>query len=328
MKKHYVGVDISKDTLAVVYFTSPESREYFNYENTKKGIKHLIKRVRKLGHPHIVLEDTGSYGKRLLHALEAAQIPCSMLSSHQSSGFGLAVKKGNKTDPEDAATLALYGERMDPPVYKLPSHDQEKAKQLRNYIRGLQTEKNQIGNRLHALSHEMTKNKFVIDKLKESLERCTLNIEEAMKEMSDLQDERNKAAIKNAQTVVGIGPKTALFVIVLTDGFKNFKNAKAVANFLGLCPALFESGISVKHRNRISKKGNSYIRALLYMCARSAKKHNESCRNLYERLRAKGRPHKLAMVAVAHKLLRQTFAVVKAEKEFDRDYYAKIQKAA
>jgi len=328
MQKHYIGVDISKDTLAVAYFTSDNSRIYTEYKNTKKGIGHLIKMARKLTNAHIVLEDTGSYGKRLLHTLFTAGIPCSMLTSSQSKGFRDALKSLNKTDPGDAAALAVYGERMQPPTYELPLPEQEQMSQIRTYIKGLQIDKNRIENKLHALEHEMTKNKFVIKKLKESLDACKKNIDEAMNQLTDLQSEQNKEAIKNAESVVGIGPKTALFLVAMTDGFKNFDDAKKVAKFFGLCPTTFESGTSVRKRSRISKKGNGYIRALLYMCARSAKQHNQACKELYERLRAKGKPHKLAMVAVAHKLLRQVFAVVKEQKTFDRNFYANIQKNA
>src|SRR5690606_4528270 len=80
-------------------------------------------------------------------------------------------------------------------------------------------------------------------------------------------------------------------------------------SYIGLSPRIYESGTSVKGRSRICKMGMSRIRAMLYVCAWSAKKINKACKELFERLVEKGKAKKLALIAVANKLLKQAFAI-------------------
>ncbi len=101
-------------------------------------------------------------------------------------------------------------------------------------------------------------------------------------------------------TVPGIGLKTALFLIVVTDGFSKFETAAQLCSYVGITPTIRESGSSVRGRSRISKVGNKKLRNLLFLCAFNACKHNKACRDLYERIVNKGKSKKLALIAVAN----------------------------
>jgi len=68
-------------------------------------------------------------------------------------------------------------------------------------------------------------------------------------------------------SIPGIGKKTAMFLIVLTDGFRSFENSKQLCAYLGLAPTIKMSGKSVRGQSRISKTGNSVMRNLLFMCS-------------------------------------------------------------
>ena len=111
------------------------------------------------------------------------------------------------------------------------------------------------------------------------------------------------------QSIPGIGKKTALALIVLSGGFEKFENAKQLCSYVGLSPRIFESGTSVKGKSKICKMGMSRIRAMLYVCSWTAKKCNKACRELYDRLVEKGKPKKVALIAVVNKLLKQVFAI-------------------
>ena len=76
---------------------------------------------------------------------------------------------------------------------------------------------------------------------------------------------------------------------------------------------------------KINKNANSEIRAALYMASLSASRYNKACAELYQRLRAKGKPRKQALIAVAHKLIKQIWAVVKSGLDFDNDCHIKKQ---
>ncbi len=103
--------------------------------------------------------------------------------------------------------------------------------------------------------------------------------------------------------------------MLASNCFENFETADELSKFFGLTPNSHYSGSSIRKKGRITKMGAHYVRALLYMCSRSAIRYNHACKELYQRLRAKGKSHKVAAVAVMHKLVKQVFACVKKQCE-------------
>jgi len=89
---------------------------------------------------------------------------------------------------------------------------------------------------------------------------------------------------------------------------------------VGVTPTIRESGSSERGGSRISKVGNKKLRNLLFLCVFSACKYNRACREIYERIVAKGKSKKLALIAVANKLLKQAFAIVKSGRLYDENY--------
>ena len=92
----------------------------------------------------------------------------------------------------------------------------------------------------------------------------------------------------------------------------------------GLSPKEYSSGSSIRGKVRICKQGGSLLRHTLYICALNAKETNGACKELFDRLVAKGKNKKLAVIAVANKLLKQVFGVIKNDCMFDRNYYKKV----
>ena len=125
-------------------------------------------------------------------------------------------------------------------------------------------------------------------------------------------------------SIPGIGLKTALFMIVITDGFKKFENSKQLCSYAGITPTIRESGSSV--RGRISKVGNRKMRNLLFLCSFTACKHNKGCRDVYERIVNKGKSKKLALIAVSNKLIKQSFAIAKSGLPYDEKYVSVLSK--
>ena len=140
---------------------------------------------------------------------------------------------------------------------------------------------------------------------------------------SPSQDPNFQEKMKNGTSVVGIGNKTAEAILLATNGLDGFDQVPAVAKCLGITPSSHRSGTSINRKGGITKFGSNSVRGLLYMCTRSAIQHNKACKELYARLRAKGKPHKVAAVAVMHKLVKQFFACVKFSRTFDNDYHLK-----
>jgi transposase len=118
-------------------------------------------------------------------------------------------------------------------------------------------------------------------------------------------------------SIPGIGLKTALFMIVITDGFDKFQNAKQLCSYIGITPTIRESGSSVRGRSRISKVGNKKLRNLLFLYSFAACKHNKGCKEIYERIVNKGKSKKLALIAVSNKLFKQSFAIAEFGNPYD-----------
>ena len=123
----------------------------------------------------------------------------------------------------------------------------------------------------------------------------------------------------------GLGLKTALFLIVVTDGFKKFETASQLCSYVGITPTIRESGSSVRGRARISKVGNRKLRNLMFLCAMSAYKHNKACRDIHERIVNKGKSRKLALIAVSNKLLKQAFAIAKSGHPYDPTFVSVLK---
>ena len=103
-------------------------------------------------------------------------------------------------------------------------------------------------------------------------------------------------------------------------GFQYFDSSKQVSSYFGLAPEETQSGTSINGLRKITKMGNPLVRKKLYMCSLQASRHNKACIDLCQRLLAKGKSKKVALIAVANKLLKIVFAIAKSELPYDREY--------
>lgn len=109
-------------------------------------------------------------------------------------------------------------------------------------------------------------------------------------------------------------------LVILTDGFERFTSASELCSYAGITPVIRKSGSSINGKPRISKIGNAKLRNLLFMYSFNACKYNKACKAIYDRIVAKGKSKKLALLAVCNKLLKQAFAVAKARIPYDENY--------
>lgn len=323
MCTYFYGVDVSMSELVVAELLEDNTYQRSTFKNTDRGIIDFITTIKVKNSTLVTLEATGTYSMKLVFALSEAQIPTAVLNPKQSKGFINGVLLSTtKTDDKDACALALYGKINRPETYIIPDVNILKMKQLRRLLAMWQKQKNAITNHLHALSFHPFPSDIVINQLEAQAAILEKNIETIKQQLCTLSEESFDELYKFALTVKGIGPAIATALLNVTNGCSGFKNAKQLAKFIGVCPTQKESGKS-KGRGNMAKTGESRVRALLYMGARSAKRYNLECKDLYERLRSRGKCHKVAMNAVCHKLVRQFFAVVTKKEEFDNEFQLK-----
>jgi transposase len=182
-------------------------------------------------------------------------------------------------------------------------------KQMQAYSDLLNKNRTALMRQMGAFDASPVQNKVVLRSCRAQIKSMEKQLELISEAMRGIVETHHRQQHEQLQSIPGIGPKTSMTLIVLSGGFSKFENSKQLCSYVGLSPRIFESGTSVRGKARICKMGMSKIRAMLYVCAWTAKRCNKACRELYERLLAKGKPKKLALIAVANKLLKQAFSI-------------------
>ena len=315
-KKIY-GIDISKDVFDVF---SIESGHQF--KNDEKGFKALVKTLKK--ETLVVMEATGYYHYRLAQYLYKKGIAVSVVNPLSVKRFIQMKLAKVKTDKSDAKAICEYGQINDLPLYTALTDVQSECLQLFRLLDSYLKKRTATKNKLHGEETLGIPSKFVYRSLKRDLKHLTQEIEGIENRLLELVKQEQQHQLTLLKSIPGMGVKTALFLIVVTDGFKKFESASQLCSYVGITPTIRESGSSVRGRSRISKVGNKKLRNLLFLCAFSACKHNKACREIYERIVNKGKSKKLALIAVANKLLKQAFAIAKSGKPYDENFVSKL----
>lgn len=320
-KQTIVGVDISKANFDH-YFTGADGKETKGkLSNDRQGFQQLLKMIPS--DAWVVMEASGPYYYQLACFLYEKGIKVAVVNPLVIRRYMQMQLKRTKTDAADAKNIAAYGKKMELKAWHPLKENYLKIKQW-------YTVRKQLQKHLHATTQQMEAflatgklDSKLRAALEEEIRRINKKINSIEQQMHELIEEENSALKEQLESVPGIGPKTSLLLIVALRGFEGFENYKQVISYLGLSPRIYESGSSVKGKAKICKMGMSEVRKCLYMAARAGRKYNTSCKELYERLRAKGKPHKLAMVAVINKMLKQAFALVETGTLYQKDYQPK-----
>ena len=314
----YVGIDVSKATFVVAY-SSAKCSETKTFCNTIKGIREFIKTISPEEN-HCVLEATGNYSMLLVYLLSKAGFTVSMENPLKIKNFARVMLSVVKTDQLAARLIALYGERMQPAPFKLRSDSILLLKQKRTVLRQLKkqlTANTNLEGSLKALPFIDSKCKNVLEKTIKFLQK---QIKEMEEELTSLAEIEYKKQMDLLTSIKGIGATLAAALIIATGGFTYFDNAKQLTRYLGLSPTYQQSGTSVNVKGHINRNGDAYLRSQLYIGAMASLRCNAECKACFERLRSNGKPGKVAIIAVANKLIRQAFAVVTQEKSYVDGY--------
>src|SRR5690554_4484479 len=156
--------------------------------------------------------------------------------------------------------------------------------------------------------------------IQEEIEDYNKKIEERERLINDLINQEYSGLMANLKSIPGIGDRSATVMILNTRGFQDFQSYKQVISYFGLSPRIFESGKSIKGKAKICKMGMSQVRKTLYMGARSAIRYNKACKELYDRLKAKGKPYRVALIAAVNKLIKQAFSIAKSGQRYRVDH--------
>jgi len=317
----YIGIDISKDSFVVAY---PRKSGYTTktFMNDTKGVRSFITSLPE--DCHRVMEATGNYSMLLLYLLQQAGIPTSMENPQKIKHFSRAMMTVTKTDEIDAKLIAMYGEKMNPAPYKIPSESIILLKQKRTVLRQLKKQLTAMTNLQHSLSVLPKQDPTAKVATEQTIKFLRKQISKLEEEITNLSNKEFKRQMELLTSIKGIGESIASALITATGGFANFSSAKQISRFLGLCPTYQQSGTSVNVKGHINRNGDSHLRGQLYIVAMASIRCNTACRETYERLCDRGKPGKVALIAVANKLIRQMFAVVTYNRPYIDGYVSSL----
>ncbi|MBU4270201.1 IS110 family transposase [Candidatus Dependentiae bacterium] len=316
-----IGIDVSKKTLDVVFFNG-ESFIPYNFLNNQDGIQRLIQEILKYREYEVIItmEATGVYHLNLANQLYAQGYTVSVMNPLVIKRFSEMKMVRAKTDSVDARVIAQFGFEQNPYIYTPKPDNCQGIVYYLKAIEDLLHLKTQNSNRIEALSCCNDAPRGIVESLRKVNECITMEIKEAEKAIKNIIKQHNQEQYQRLKKIPGIGDRTSSAIIGYFNEFECFETAKQVVSFIGVNPSPRISGTSVRGRGAISRKGNKYLRKLFYMAALSASRHNHSCEQLYNRMLLKGKDKKLALTAVANKLIRQVFAIVKYKREYIYQY--------
>lgn len=313
--KKFYGIDISKDVFDVM----DESDNHSSFANTPKGFKAFKKKLSS--DSIVIMEATGVYHVQLADYLYAQNIFVSVVNPLVIKRFIQMKMRRIKTDKADAQMICKYGIQNELKAYEPASLHIKEARMITENIDLLIKSRTMFKNRLHALSHKSAKTRLgIINPIKKSILELNKQIKRLENELKQIISTHYHDLYSRLQTIPGIGSSTAMFLIILTDGYEKFESAKQFICYTGLSPTEKTSGSSVRGSRTISKQGNPKIRNLLFMCSFNACKSNKACKELYIRLVSKGKSKKLALIAVSNKLIKQSFSIAKSGLIYDENY--------
>ena len=330
--KQSVGIDCSKDELAVAFGIMDESYSTIilsnlKVPNTQGGFKKLISWVQKFDDKsvpvHFVVEATGVYHELLSLFLFAQHHTITVMLPNKVKAFTktLAVKTVN--DKVSAQAIAQLGLEKKLEPWQPPNPVYQHMRQLTRERDQLIVEQTQKKNQLHAERAGAWPNKGSIKRIQQILKvinKQILEIEEEIKDLIKCNSEL-KHKFDIICTIPGVSLLTASVVVAETNGFHQIHNKKQLTSYAGLDVIQKESGTSVRGKTRISKKGNKYLRKCLYFPAFSATRCQPEYKNLYDRICSRTGIKMKGAVAIQRKLLILIYILWKKNETFRHDYH-------
>ena len=313
-KVDYCGIDVSKSSLDVYY----KGHNYV-FSNCTKGFKQLFECIND--HAWCVMEATGPYYLNLAVFLHSRSIRVSVVNPLVIKRFSQMRMIRAKTDKADAQLIASYAEIETLILWNPPSRILHELQQIQTVIESLMKQRRMMKNQLSAISVQPFQSKEVLNTLNSLVDRVNVKLDKLEQQVLTILDTYFNDEVKLITSIPGLGLKTAAAILIATNGFTKFDSSKQLVSYAGLCPRIYQSGSSIRGKGHITKMGGERLRSTLYLAAWSAIKYNASCKAIYERLLNKGKAKKLALIAVANKLLRQAFAIVKNQESYNETKY-------
>lgn len=306
----FVGIDVGGAGLDVAWHRGDGA----HYANRPDAIAALVRRLQAgPAVTRIVVEPTGGYEKPLVQALRSAKLPVEMIHTSRFKAYRMLVGANAKSDTADARLLASYAAAPDEVRGRKAGHVDLPQDAVREALAELASRREQIKQMIHAETCRLGISRLAdirqaiaahLEALKAEDKQMHQQMQALLRQRADLvRDQRLLTSIK------GIGIKSAMALIAMVPELGRVDN-RAAAALVGVAPYVRKSGTMVAPARIYG--GRAAVRHVLYMAAVTASCHNPVLRPFYQRLIAKGKQPKVALIAVLRRLVVFANAVLKS----------------
>jgi len=309
MSELFIGIDVSKDWLDLA---ATPMELLLRVTNDAAGLAQLVATLGPLAPTLVVLEASGGYETTAAITLAAGALPVAVVNAKHVRNFAKAMGILAKTDRIDASVLAIFGERVRPPVRVLPSAEQRELTEL------LDRRAQLVAMRAQEQTRMATALRVAQPSLIEHIHWLTERIGVLDRELSHRLQQSDiwKAKMDLLKSVPGVGKVTIVTLLARLPELGTL-NRQKIAALTGLAPFADDSGR--RKGQRIVWGGRAEVRSVLYMATLTARRCNPVIRAFFERLINAGKPYKVAMTACMRKLLITLNAMLKSQHAWHSD---------
>lgn len=327
--KLFLGCDIAQDTFSFCLRDQSQILCQGEVPNSKKSIQAWLNELKKVYYVDLTsvifcLEHTGIYGMILMRTLHTRSlIVCVEGASNIKLSLGLQRGKNDRVDARRIAEYAMrYTDRLK--QWK-PKREVLEKLQLLNGMRSRLVKAYKVLNsHTKEAGRYLGKKEYMLLKkgTQESLKAIKANIKKADKDIETIimSDENLKRLSDLVTSVASIGMVTCAAMLVKTNEFQDFTEAKKFACTAGLAPFEHSSGKSVRGKTRVSHRAHKDLKTLLHMCALGAVARKGELQDFYRRKVGQGKNKMLVLNAVRNKLVHRIFAVVRDGVMYQKNY--------
>jgi transposase len=312
----YVGIDVSKAWLDIAILSQDNQLQKSDrIDNTVGAISDYVRTLKSFSQTAGILfclENTGRYGTAFLH-VSATQHLNTWVEHPLQIKRSLGMIRG-KSDRQDAIRIAQYAFRFQDRV-SLWKPEEKVIMQLKE----LQSKRELLIKTYRMIKQSITGKDSDLQKPLSALQKSIDKVESKIEGLIQT-DPKLFSQYKLIQSVPGIGKVVATRLLITTKAFTQLTEARKLACFMGIAPFPYQSGSSIKYKNRVSKLGDQKLKSLLNMSAWNAIRSVPTLKAYFERQVAKGK-HKMSVInAVRNKLVAMLLSVIRRNQPFTKEY--------